>query len=79
MADALDECQKLIARATAAIAEAKRLVQENLGYQLQAEAKLKRMYFRASFHPKTVKLLSPLDFPAPRTGASTLPTIHGQD
>jgi hypothetical protein len=63
MADAWEKTDKLITRATAAISEAKRLTEKSQELHQLAEGRLRRLYFRASFHPKTLKLLSPLDFP----------------
>ena len=63
MSDASDDHEKLLARASAAIAEATQLMEENRKWQANINGKLKRMHFRASFYPRTIKLLSPLDFP----------------
>ncbi|WP_143130844.1 hypothetical protein [Bradyrhizobium arachidis] len=63
MADALDADEKLFARAAAAIAAAERLCAQNLVWRTEISVRLKRMHARASFQPKSQKLLSPLDFP----------------
>jgi hypothetical protein len=65
MADEFGGQDELFARATAAIAEAKRLAEENREWQHGIEVRLRRMYFRATFHPKTRKLHRPQDFPVP--------------
>lgn len=62
MADAFDATEKLITRATAAIAEAKRLADENRSLQEAANARLRRIYFRATFYPKSLRFYRPLDF-----------------
>ena len=74
MADALEKTDKLITRATAAISEAKRLTVESYELHRRAEARIRRLYFRASFHPKTIKLLSSLDFPDRRRPYRPFPT-----
>jgi hypothetical protein len=63
MADTLDELDELLARANAAIAEATRLIEENRAWQANIAAGLRRMRFRITFRPKTLRFLSPLDFP----------------
>ena len=57
---------KLFARADAAIAEAKRLQQHSLDWQYDIFNRIKRMSYRATFEPKTDRVLSPLDFPKPK-------------
>jgi hypothetical protein len=47
---------------------------EHRELQQMADDRFKRMYFRASFHPKTVKLLSLLDVPDRRRPYQPLPT-----
>jgi len=74
MADILDDTEKLLARATAAIAEATRLMEENRKWQAKMSAGLRRMHFSASFYPKTLRLFSPLDFPDRRTPYQPFPT-----
>jgi len=76
MADALDDTEKLIARATAAITEAKRLSKENRDLLQRADARLRNLYFRSSFHPKTLRLLSPLDFPERRRAYQPFPNEY---
>jgi hypothetical protein len=62
MAHALDDTDKLLARATAAIAESVRLLEENLSWQMNIRGGLRLMRLRANFKPKAHRLLSPLDF-----------------
>lgn len=52
----------LLARSQAAIAEANRLVAQNRDWQERTDRVLKQLYFRASFHPKTLKFYLPIDF-----------------
>lgn len=62
----IDEADKLGVRAMAAIAAAKELTESLRDRRHVAEKLVRRFYFRASFHPKTLKVFSPLDFPEPR-------------
>ena len=62
MADAVDETEKLFARASAAIAEAARLAEESYGWRKRLDQGIRRMRFRAAFHPKSLRIYSPLDF-----------------
>jgi len=48
--------------AEAAVRESWSLVAKNHEWRKAAETKLRRMHFRASFEPKTVKFFSLLDF-----------------
>lgn len=64
--DALDEHTKLLARADAAIAEARRLIEANRESQEGTGERLRRMYFRSMFYPKSIRIYSPQDFPEPR-------------
>lgn len=54
---------ELFARAKAAIAEARRLTEENREWQKGLTARMNKMCFRTTFFPKSVKLFSPQDFP----------------
>ena len=74
MADALDTSEKLFNRADAAVARARRLIEENRQWQDGISRNVKRMYFRAIFYPKTVKFFSPLDFPDQRPAYQPFPS-----
>jgi len=60
--DGPDTLEKLFARAEAAVRESWSLVAKNHEWRKAAETKLRRMHFRASFEPKTLKFFSLLDF-----------------
>ncbi|MBR1178321.1 hypothetical protein JQ617_30460 [Bradyrhizobium sp. KB893862 SZCCT0404] len=62
MVNSPDAGEKLLARATAAIAEAKRLSGQNAAMRIDLQRELTRMRTRAVFHPSSRKLYSPLDF-----------------
>jgi hypothetical protein len=70
MVDTSGDTDRLLARATAAIWEARRLVETNLLWQAHINGGLKRMHFRASFLPTTFKIFSPLDVPTRRRPVS---------
>jgi hypothetical protein len=63
MTDALNDTYKLVARADAAIAEAKRLTQEIRRQRDVVHAYLKQMRYHMRFEPKTDRILGPQDFP----------------
>ena len=63
MIEGPNETGQLVERASAAIAEARRLVKENRELQLKASFRIKRLHYGSSFGPKTLKLYSPQDFP----------------
>lgn len=63
MVEGPDESGQLVERASAAIAEARRLVKENRELQLKASFRIKRLHNRSNFGPKTLKLYWPQDFP----------------
>jgi hypothetical protein len=63
MPDAVEPLDQLVARANTAIAEARRLFEANRELQRLTAAMMHRLYFRATFHPKTVKLYSPYHLP----------------
>ena len=73
MADKPCEQDELFARAAAAIAEAHRLVQVNLECREELEATLRRMQYRATFFPKTLKLHYPSDFREPQRSCQPSP------
>ncbi|WP_128925599.1 hypothetical protein [Bradyrhizobium guangxiense] len=54
---------ELFARASAAIEEAKRLMAENDKWQAEVLYNLRRLAIRTTFHARSMKLYSPLDFP----------------
>lgn len=62
MADALEETDKLFARANAAIAEAARLAAESYVRRKNLCEGIRLMRFNARFYPKTVRFYSPTDF-----------------
>jgi hypothetical protein len=62
MADAVDETEKLFARANAAIAEAARLAEESYVRRRSVGEGIRLMCFNARFYPKTVRFYSPADF-----------------
>ena len=72
MADALDDTEKLFARASAAIAEAARLAEESYIRRKSVGEGIRLMRSNARFYPKSVRFYSPADFmfrpgpPAPR-------------
>jgi len=74
MAEALDETDALFARATAAIAEAKRLAEQSHEWQAKTFTRLRRLSFGSTFEPKSLKLYSPLDFPDRRRPYEPFPT-----
>ncbi|WGS21101.1 MULTISPECIES: hypothetical protein [unclassified Bradyrhizobium] len=57
----MESSEELFDRAAAAIAEGKRLTEENLALQHEILSGLRRMRI-ISFHPHSLKLFSPLDF-----------------
>jgi hypothetical protein len=76
MADAFDDTEKLFARASAAIAEATRLAEESLDWRKSLSERIRCMRTRAKFHPKSLRIYSPLDFmyrlqPCQRTSGET--------
>src|SRR5690242_9186596 len=76
MADAVDETEKLLARANAAIAEAVRLAAESYVRRKRLSEGIRLMRFNARFSPKAVRVYSPSDFlfppgpPGPRSSDS---------
>ncbi|MBV8700533.1 hypothetical protein [Bradyrhizobium sp.] len=66
MLGALDEFEKLFARADAAIAQARHLLEQNREWQRSTGTRVRQIYLRARFYPKSLKLYSPLDFPERR-------------
>jgi hypothetical protein len=73
MLSALDEFEKLFARADAAIAQARHLLEQNWEWQRSTGTQVRQMYLRARFYPKSLKLYSPLDFPEPRQSDQPFP------
>lgn len=67
MADALDDAEKLFARASAAIAEARRLTEEGRVWRKTTDERVRRLYFRATFFPKRLRIFSAADFLASAT------------
>ena len=68
-----DNLNVLLARADAAIAEARRLIEANENLQHETASRIHRMLFRASFYPKALKLFSPLDFLEPDRSSQPFP------
>lgn len=62
MADAVDETEKLFARANAAIAEAARLAKENYVQRKSLSEGIRLMRFNAVFYPKGRRFYSATDF-----------------
>jgi hypothetical protein len=62
MTHGLTDPDPLLARADAALIEAKRLIDESRRWQQDTVAQIRRMRFRASFQPQSLRLYSPLDF-----------------
>jgi len=62
MVDAVDETEKLLARASAAIAEAARLAEESYHHRKSLGERIRFMRYNAAFYPKSLKIYSPLDF-----------------
>lgn len=73
MPDDLDEHTKLLARADAAVAQARRLIEANREWQNNIEGRMRRMLFRATFAPKSLKLFSPWDVRAPERSSQPFP------
>ena len=65
MPEALEPVEQLIARANNAIAEARQLVEAHRELQ-RAQTRMHQTYFRATFHPKTLRLHRLRDFPGQR-------------
>jgi hypothetical protein len=63
MSDDQGASEKLLARAAAAIEEAERLTAENRAWQAEIIYNLRRRSARTTFHPHSLKLCSPRDFP----------------
>jgi len=61
MADAVDESEKLFARANAAIAEAARLAEESFVQRKNLGERIRLMRLKAMFYPKTKRFYSPTD------------------
>ena len=74
MADALDSHELLLARAAAAVEEAKLLAAKNRAWQAEIQHSLRRMLIRASLHPHSLRLYSPLDFPERKLPYRPFPT-----
>jgi len=68
MADAPDQAAGLLARASAAIAEAKRLAEERDIWRKSIDERIMRMRSRATFHPKSLRIYSSVDFSYQRPG-----------
>jgi hypothetical protein len=62
MVDGVDETEKLLARANAAIAEAARLAEESYVRRKSLSEGIRLIRFNARFHPKTDRFYSPSDF-----------------
>ena len=58
-----NETGQVVERASAAIAEARRLLEENRELRLTVSFRIKRLYYRSSFGPKTLRIYAPQDFP----------------
>jgi hypothetical protein len=63
MADALEDTEKLIVRATTAIAEARRLTAESRELRHTGDVRLRHLYYHSAFNPKPHKHFSLRDFP----------------
>jgi len=62
MADAVDDTEKLFARASAAIAEARRLTEEGHVWRKTTNERVRRLHVRATFFPKSLRIFSLADF-----------------
>jgi hypothetical protein len=62
MADAVDETERLFARANAAIAEAARLAEESFIQRKSLGERIRLMRLRAMFYPRTERIYLPTDF-----------------
>ena len=62
MADTPEAGEKLLARAAAAIEEAKRLSSRNEAIRIDLQEQLRRIRTRTVFHPSSQKVYSPSDF-----------------
>ncbi|MBO4226658.1 hypothetical protein [Bradyrhizobium neotropicale] len=69
-----DAGENLFSRAAAAITEAARLAAENKAWQAEVRFSLRRMVTQMSFHPKSLKLYSSLEFPEPRGTCQPFPS-----
>jgi len=67
MADAPDATEKLFARAAAAMVDAQMLAARNRAWQAEVTFGMRRMIERTCFHPKSLTLYSPADFPVRAT------------
>ena len=74
MIDALDDLDKLFARSDAAFADAKRLSKEIIERRDAVKASLGRRRSRASFEPKSHRILAPIDFPVERRPYEPFPS-----
>ena len=66
MANDQGDTEKLLARAAAAIAEAKQLLAKNVAWQAEIHYRLRLMITRTVFHPRSLRFYSPADFPEPK-------------